>query len=97
MITYLDNHNGQTRTERMLKVTLKNGKQGVAAIGSRSSINEFDFDSNELSTHSIAGVLDLRFDIDRAVAEYNSNQMEWSSYDGRQIASYEEMGVEVHA
>lgn len=97
MITYVDDHNGQTCTERMLKVNFKNGKSGVAAIGHRSSINAFDFDNNELGRTSIGGVLDLRGDISEAVEAYNANQREWSSYDGRIIVSFEEMGVEAHA
>lgn len=97
MITYLDHHNGETRTERVLKVTLKNGKQGIAIIGHQSCINSFDFEENELSRLSIAGVIDLRSGIDKGVEAYNANQKEWSSYDGRMIVAYEEMGVEVHA
>lgn len=97
MITYVDDHNGQRYTERLLKVTLKNGKVGVAAIGHQSSINQYDFEQNILERHSIAGVLDLRFDIDRGVEAYNTNQLEWASGKNRVIVAYEEMGVEAHA
>lgn len=97
MITYVDDHNGQTYTERLLKVTLKNGKVGVASIGHQSSINQFDFEENILERHSIAGVLDLRFDIQDGVEAYNANQREWSANDNRVIVAYEEMGVESHA
>lgn len=97
MITYVDDHNGQRYTERLLKVTLKNGKVGVAAIGHQSSINQYDFEQNILERHSIAGVLDLRFDIDRGVEAYNANQLEWASGKNRVIVAYEEMGVQAHA
>lgn len=97
MITYVDDHNGRTYTERLLKVTLKNGKVGVAAIGHQSSINQYDFEENILERHSIAGVLDLRFDIDQGVEAYNANQLEWSSGKNRVIVAYEEMGVQAHA
>lgn len=91
MITYVDDHNRETRTERLLKVTLMNGKQGVAIIGHQSCINSFDFEENELGLTSIGGVLDLRGDIPTAIEAYNANQREWSSYEGRLIASYEEL------
>lgn len=97
MITYVDDHNGQRCTERLLKVTLKNGKVGVAAIGHQSSINQYDFEENILERHSIAGVLDLRFDIEQGVEAYNANQREWSSNDNRVIVAYEEMGVQADA
>lgn len=97
MITYLDDHDGKTYTARLLKVTLKNGKVGVASIGTLSSINAFDFEENVLDRHSIGGVVDLRFGASLGIESYNANQKEWSSHDGRMIVAYEEMGVEVHA
>ena len=97
MITYLDSHNGKMETGRLLKVTLKNGKVGVAAIGHWSAVNDYDFEYNELGTRSIAGSIDLRGDIDRGIEAYNANQIEWASGRNRVIVAYEEMGVQADA
>lgn len=97
MITYVDEYNRQSDTERLLKVKLNNGKEGVALIGYALDITSFDFEKNILEKNSIAGTLNLRDDIDEGVQSYNAHIVDSGSDQGLLIEQYEEMGVQPDA
>lgn len=77
-VTFHDDHTGQEDTAKIYKVTLKNGKIGIALAGTASSINAFDFDSMTLSRTSIGGVFYNRpmdGTLEEAVQKYNDSVM----------------------
>lgn len=75
-VTYMDDHTGQTETNKIYKVVLMNGKIGMAVAGTVSSINAFDFDSMELSRTSVGGNFYNRPQdgtLEEAVIKYNES------------------------